>query len=305
MIIGACGQIGTELTHQLRSIYGISKVIATDIREAPDGLLGEGPFELLDAMNATALERLVEQYQVGTIYHMAAMLSATAERNPEFAWDLNMTSLFHVLNLARDKKIEKIFWPSSIAVFGPNTPKTRTPQYTVTDPGTVYGISKLAGEGWCAYYQTKYGVDVRSIRYPGLISWKTEPGGGTTDYAIAIYHHAIKEGKYECYLESDTRMPMMYMDDAIRGTIELMQSSTLKEYKAYNLGASSFSPQEQADNIRRHLPHFEIQYKPDFRQAIANTWPQSVDDSEARGDWGWNHRFELDDISREMLQNLG
>jgi len=304
LIIGACGQIGTELTTTLRSKWGASQVVATDIRPAPEGLLGDGPFEILNAMDAEEIKKLVEQYEIGTIYHMAAMLSAKAEGQPELAWDLNMTSLFHVLNLAKDGLIDKIFWPSSIAVFGPSTPKVNTPQHTVTAPTTVYGISKLAGEGWCAYYKQKYGVDVRSIRYPGLISWKTTPGGGTTDYAIAIYHDALEKGHYDCYLREDTRMPMMYMDDAVRGTIELMESENLPEYKAYNLGATSFNPEEQAASIRSHFPDFTISYEADFRQAIADTWPQSIDDQEARQDWGWKHQYDLNDISRKMLAHL-
>lgn len=235
---------------------------------------------------------------------MAALLSAKAEGQPELAWDLNMTSLFHVLNLAKEGLIDKIFWPSSIAVFGPTTPKQQTPQQTVTEPTTVYGISKLAGEGWCSYYQKRYGVDVRTVRYPGLISWKTIPGGGTTDYAIAIYHEALSNGHYDCFLQEDTRMPMMYMEDAVRGTIELMESENLNAYKAYNLGAISFTPKEQAESIRKHLPEFTMDTTPDFRQAIADTWPQSVDDSQAREDWHWNHRYDLDAITEVMLQNL-
>jgi len=304
LIIGACGQIGTELTTTLRAQHGASNVIATDIRPAPEGLLGDGPFEVLNAMDGQALKKIVDQYQVGTIYHMAALLSAKAEGQPELAWDLNMTSLFHVLNLAKEGLIDKIFWPSSIAVFGPTTPKQQTPQQTVTEPTTVYGISKLAGEGWCSYYQKRYGVDVRTVRYPGLISWKTIPGGGTTDYAIAIYHDALAKGHYDCFLQEDTRMPMMYMEDAVRGTIELMESDNLNEYKAYNLGAISFTPKEQAESIRKHLPGFTMEANPDFRQAIADTWPQSVDDSQAREDWQWNHRYDLDDITEVMLQNL-
>jgi nucleoside-diphosphate-sugar epimerase len=304
LIIGACGQIGTELTTTLRAQHRASNVIATDIRPAPEGLLGDGPFEVLNAMDGQALKKIVDQYQVGTIYHMAALLSAKAEGQPELAWDLNMTSLFHVLNLAKEGHIDKIFWPSSIAVFGPTTPKEQTPQQTVTEPTTVYGISKLAGEGWCSYYQKRYGVDVRTVRYPGLISWKTIPGGGTTDYAIAIYQDALDKGHYNCFLQEDSRMPMMYMEDAVRGTIELMESDNLNNYKAYNLGAISFTPKEQAESIRKYLPRFTMEATPDFRQAIADTWPQSVDDSQAREDWQWNHRYDLDDITKVMLQNL-
>ena len=237
---------------------------------------------------------------------MAALLSATAEKNPAFAWDLNMNSLFHVLNLAKAKKIKKIFWPSSIAVFGPTTPRDNTPQYTIMEQTTFYGISKQTGERWCEYYHHIYGVDVRSIRYPGLISWSTEPGGGTTDYAVDIYHKALRDGKYECFLSEETALPMMYMDDAIRATIEIMQApnESIKIRSSYNLSGISFTPKKIADEIKKHIPNFTISYKPDFRQKIADSWPASIDDSAAREDWNWKHKFGLDFMTVEMLKHL-
>jgi nucleoside-diphosphate-sugar epimerase len=237
---------------------------------------------------------------------MAALLSATAEKNPAFAWDLNMNSLFHVLNLAKAGKIKKIFWPSSIAVFGPTTPRDNTPQYTIMEPSTVYGISKQTGERWCEYYHNQYGVDVRSIRYPGLISWTTEPGGGTTDYAVDIYHKALENGTFECFLSEETKLPMMYMDDAIRATVEIMQANAddVKIRSSYNLSGISFTPAEIADEIKKHIPDFTISYKPDFRQKIADSWPASIDDSSARKDWGWKHEFEMDSMTKVMLENL-
>jgi nucleoside-diphosphate-sugar epimerase len=238
---------------------------------------------------------------------MAALLSATAEKNPAFAWDLNMNSLFHVLNLAKAKKIKKIFWPSSIAVFGPTTPKENTPQYTIMEPSTVYGISKQAGERWCEYYHNIYGVDVRSIRYPGLISWSTPPGGGTTDYAVDIFYKAIADKKYECFLSSKTKMPMMYMDDAIEATINIMKAPAeeIKIHSSYNLAAMSFTPTQIAAEIQKHIPEFEITYNPDFRQKIADSWPASIDDAEARKDWGWKHTFDLESMTKDMLEHLG
>ena len=306
LIIGACGQIGTELTIKLREIYGNDNVIASDIRKGDNPVFESGPFELVDAMNKEAVEKIVDKYQVDEVYLMAALLSATAEKNPAFAWDLNMNSLFHVLNLAKEGKIKKIFWPSSIAVFGPTTPKQDTPQYTVMEPSTVYGISKQAGERWCEYYHNKFGVDVRSIRYPGLISWKTLPGGGTTDYAVDIYYKAIESNKYTCFLSENTGLPMMYMDDAIRATIGIMQADkeNIKIRSSYNLSAMSFTPKEIAAAIAKVQPGFEISYEPDFRQAIADTWPTSIDDSEARKDWGWKHEFDLESMTKVMLENL-
>lgn len=249
---------------------------------------------------------MIEKYQVDEVYLMAALLSATAEKNPAFGWELNMNSLFHVLNLAKDGKIKKVFWPSSIAVFGPTTPKHNTPQYTVMEPSTVYGISKQAGERWCEYYYNRYGVDVRSIRYPGLISWKTPPGGGTTDYAVDIYYKAIEENKYTCFLSEETELPMMYMDDAIRATIGIMQAEKeeVKIRSSYNLSAMSFTPKQIAESIAKVQPGFEISYEPDFRQAIADSWPSSIDDSSARQDWGWKHDFDMEKMTQVMLENL-
>ena len=306
LILGACGQIGTELTMELRDKYGRESVIASDIREGNDGLMASGPFELLDATNYEAIEDVVMHYEIDEVYLMAAMLSATAEKFPMRAWNLNMGSLFNVLNLAREGKISKIFWPSSIAVFGPNTPKDDTPQNTIMEPSTVYGISKQSGERWCEYYFKKFGVDVRSVRYPGLISWKTMPGGGTTDYAVEIYHEALKKGTYQSFLDKETRLPMMYMDDAIRATISLMESpaENLTIRSSYNLGSMSFTPNEVAKSIQKHIPDFTISYAPDFRQQIADSWPSSIDDTAARKDWGWQPGFNLDQTTVEMLENL-
>ena len=306
LILGACGQIGTELTFALRERYGNENVVASDIREGNDEIMASGPFEILDATNYDAIEDVIMYYEIDEVYLMAAMLSATAEKFPMRAWNLNMNSLFNVLNLAKEKKISKIFWPSSIAVFGPNTPKENTPQNTIMEPSTVYGISKQSGERWCSYYFNKYGVDVRSVRYPGLISWKTLPGGGTTDYAVEIYHKAISEGAYSCFLGESSKLPMMLMDDAIRATLGLMESDseTIKVRSSYNLSAMSFTPDEIADSIRKHIPEFKISYAPDFRQNIADSWPKSIDDTQAQNDWGWHAAFDLQKTTDEMLKNL-
>ncbi|KAA3618856.1 MAG: NAD-dependent epimerase/dehydratase family protein [Flavobacterium sp.] len=306
LIIGACGQIGTELTERLRRIYAPHKVIASDIREGDTELMESGPFEVLDAMDYEALEDIVINYEISEVYLMAAMLSATAEKFPMKAWSLNMNSLFNVLNLAKEGKIEKVFWPSSIAVFGPTTPKLNTPQHTIAEPTTVYGISKLTGERWCEYYHKKFGVDVRSIRYPGLISYKTLPGGGTTDYAVEIYHKAIKHKKYISFLDKGTTLPMMFIDDAINATIGIMEAKPheIKLRSSYNLAAISFAPEDLAESIRKHIPEFEIVYEPDFRQAIADSWPNSINDSQAREDWGWAHTYDLKEMTDVMLSNL-
>jgi nucleoside-diphosphate-sugar epimerase len=306
LIIGACGQIGTELTQKLRSIYGTENVIASDIRKLNVDVVNSGPFEVINALDFNQIEHLVEVHHITDVYLMAALLSATAEKNPAFAWDLNMNSLFHVLNLAKAKKIKKIFWPSSIAVFGPTTPKENTPQYTIMEPSTVYGISKQSGERWCEYYNHIFGVDVRSIRYPGLISWSSPPGGGTTDYAVDIFHKALSDKKYECFLSSDTKMPMMYMEDAINATVKIMQADAenIKIRSSYNLAAMSFTPTDIANEIKKHLPDFEITYQPDFRQKIADSWPASIDDDFARKDWGWKHEFDIAEMTKDMLQHL-
>ena len=305
LIIGASGQIGTELTQQLRLIHGNDRVIASDLHQPPMKSQEE-LFEILDATDVDAIKRCVLKHQVGTIYLLAAMLSATAESAPRKAWDLNMNSLLCVLDLAKDGLIDQIFWPSSIAIFGPTSPKKDTPQTCVMQPTTVYGISKLAGEFWCSYYQRKYGVDVRSIRYPGLISWKAQPGGGTTDYAVAIFHEALKTGTYNCFLSAQTALPMMHMTDAIRATLELMSSdlSSVNQFKAYNIAGMSFTPEQLAQKIKAKLPDFKIHYDPDFRQAIADSWPSSIDDSEAGKDWKWSARIDLDHLTQDMLDNL-
>ncbi len=306
LILGACGQIGTELTYALREHHGNDAVVASDIREGSEQLMNTGPFELLDATDHTAIEDIVMHYEVEEVYLMAAMLSAASEKFPERAWNLNMNSLFNVLNLAKEKKIEKVFWPSSIAVFGEHTPRENTPQRTIMSPSTVYGISKQAGERWCHYYHHKFGVDVRSVRYPGLISWKTLPGGGTTDYAVEIFHEALSKGSYSCFLKEDTTLPMMFMEDAIRATIQIMSSEPekLSVRSSYNLAAMSFSPGDLANSIKKHLPGFTIEYVPDFRQDIADTWPKSIDDSLAKKDWNWEARYDLESTTAVMLQKL-
>ncbi|SNA65789.1 conserved hypothetical protein [Flavobacterium psychrophilum] len=306
LIIGACGQIGTELTNKLRTIYGKENVIASDIRKLNTDIVNEGMFEVVNALDYNQIEHLLEKHQITDVYLMAALLSAAAEKNPAFAWDLNMNSLFHVLNLAKAGKIKKIFWPSSIAVFGPTTPRENTPQYTIMEPSTVYGISKQTGERWCEYYYKQYGVDVRSIRYPGLISWSTPPGGGTTDYAVDIYHKAITDGKFTSFLSENTGLPMMYMDDAIKATVGIMQADVdkIKIRSSYNLSAMSFTPAEIAEEIKKHFPDFTIDYEPDFRQKIADSWPASIDDNEARKDWGWKNDFDMKNMTVEMISKL-
>lgn len=306
LVLGASGQIGTELTQKLREVYGETNVIASDIREGNAEMMASGPFEIIDATCKETILSVVQKYNVNQVYLLAAMLSATAEKFPQKAWDLNMSSLLAVLDLAKEKHIQQVYWPSSIAVFGSSTPKNNTPQQTIMEPSTVYGISKISGEFWCNYYHQKYGIDVRSIRYPGIISWKTKPGGGTTDYAVDIYFKAIEDKKYECFLSENTRLPMMYMPDAVNATIQLMQekSENIKIRTSYNLSAIDFTPKEIAAEIQKHLPDFQITYKPDFRQAIADSWPSSINDDHARKDWNWKHNFDLETMTKDILKNL-
>lgn len=306
LLIGASGQIGTDLTMSLRAIYGASHVVASDIKSASTEVMESGPFEQLDIMDPVRLNEIVLKYKVTQVYLLAALLSATAEKNIELGWALNMRSLSHVLDLARHGKVKKVYWPSSIAVFGPTTPSVNTPQHTVMDPNTVYGISKQAGERWCEYYHQKFGVDVRSIRYPGLISWKAKPGGGTTDYAVHIFHEALKYGRYESFLSETTSLPMMYMPDAIRATLELMEApaDSIKIRSSYNVAGTSFNPAEIAAVVKQYIPHFEITYKTDERQAIAKSWPQSINDSLAREHWNWKHEYDLGNMAEDMMLNL-
>lgn len=303
LVTGATGQIGTVLTEALRAEYGQDNVLATDIRkpEHPAGL-----FETLDILNTQLLKELVEKYKVTTIYHLAAILSASGEANPQRTWNINMNGLLSILELARESGLQKVFYPSTIAVFGKTTPRINTPQHTVMTPSTVYGISKAAGELWCEYYHNRFGLDVRSVRYPGIISYQSMPGGGTTDYAVDIFHQAILHGKYTCFLEAYTRLPMMYMDDSIRATLELMRapSEQIKIRTSYNLAAMSFTPAELAASIQKHMPDFTIDYAPDHRQAIAASWTESIDDQDARNDWGWKHKYDLDAMTLEMLTQL-
>jgi nucleoside-diphosphate-sugar epimerase len=305
LVIGAGGQVGTELVSELRKMHGADQVVASDIREINSNGL-EGPFVILNALDQEAVKKTVLEYKVSTVYLMAAMLSATGEQHPDKAWELNMQSLFHVLDLAKDGLIKRIFWPSSIAVFGPTSPKFNTPQSCVMEPTTVYGISKLAGEHWCDYYHSKYGVDVRSIRYPGLIGSKSAPGGGTTDYAVHIFHEALSTGTYSCFLSQDRALPMMHMEDAVKATIQLMEAdpATLSIRRSYNLSGLSFSPKQLASELKKHLPDFRIKYKPDFRDQLAASWPESIDDSVAQEDWDWNSSFDLARLTSHMLDEL-
>ncbi|MCW3112400.1 MAG: NAD-dependent epimerase/dehydratase [Segetibacter sp.] len=306
LVVGACGQIGVELTLQLRKMHREGVVIASDLREEHPLLKGTGPYVSLDIMNKETFHVLVLRYNITQVYLLAAILSATGEKNPTLAWHINMQSLLNVLEVAKEENLAKIYWPSSIAVFGPDSPKHNTPQHTVIEPTTVYGISKFAGERWCEYYFNRYNVDVRSLRYPGLISYKSQPGGGTTDYAIEIFHDALSNGHYTSFLNENTYLPMMYMPDAIRATIELMEAdaSKIKVRSSYNIGAMSFSPGDIAAEIKKHFPDFTIRYKPDSRQNIANSWPRSIDDSEAKNDWGWKPEYDIERMTEDMLKNL-
>lgn len=303
LIVGSQGQIGLELTQELRAIYGNDNVIASDVKAPAQS---NGPFETLDVMDKNSLNDVFKKHNVTQVYLLAALLSATAEKNPRFAWDLNMEGLFNVLNAAKEGVLNKVYWPSSIAVFGPTTPKQNTPQYTVMEPNTIYGISKQAGERYCEYYNQKYGVDVRSIRYPGLIGHKSAPGGGTTDYAVHIYHEALKNKTYECFLSAVTELPMMYMPDALKATISLMEAPAeqVKIRSSYNVAGMSFNPEQITAEIKKHIPEFSISYKPDFRQAIADSWPQSINDAEARQHWGWKPEYDLAKMTKDMLDNI-
>ncbi len=306
LIIGSSGQIGTELVLELRKIYGNTNVIASDIRRTSEKVMQSGPFEELDVLNEPHLREIVKKYKITQVYLLAALLSATAEKDIEFGWKLNIRSHSHVLDLAKDGLIKKIFWPSSIAVFGPTTPKNNTPQSTIMEPNTVYGISKQAGERWNEYYFNKFGVDVRSLRYPGLVGWRAKAGGGTTDYAVNIFHQAIQYGKYESFLAENTGLPMMYMSDAIRATIELMEAPAeqVKIRSSYNLAGISFTPKQIAEEILKHIPNFEMTYNTDFRQVIADSWPFSIDDSHAKKDWGWEMKYDLEKMTSDMMKNL-
>jgi nucleoside-diphosphate-sugar epimerase len=304
LIIGAGGQIGLELTEELSKLFGHGNVVASDLRDTQ--AFPGNAFEVLDALDQKAMFSIVKKHGITQIYHLAALLSATGEQNPAFAWKLNMESLFHVLDLAKEKHISKVYWPSYIAVFGPTTPRENTPQYTVMEPSTIYGISKQAGERWCEWYHKKHGVDVRSLRYPGLIGWKSAPGGGTTDYAVHIFHEALKKGSYQCFLCENTALPMMHMEDAIRATISLMEAPSEKVIirGSYNLAGISFTPKQIAAEIKKHIPNFSITYKPDFRQEIADSWPKSIDDTEAKKHWGWKEKYDLPGLVENMLVNL-
>ena len=306
LVIGSSGQIGSELVAELRSNYGGSNVIASDIVASNKTIMDSGPFEILDVTDSKKLHEIVKKYEVTHVYLLAAILSANAEKKPKLSWDLNMQSLFNVLDLAKDKIIKKVFWPSSIAVFGPNTEKIKTQQYTITEPNTVYGISKLAGERWCEYYFNKYNVDVVSLRYPGLIGWKSNPGGGTTDYAVHIFHEAIKNKKYTSFLSKDTTLPMMYMTDAIKATLEIMQadSDKIKIRSSYNIAGCSFNPEELANEIQSYIPDFKISYNKDCRQEIADSWPDSLEDSLAKDHWGWQAQYNMQELVKEMIENL-
>jgi len=306
IIIGACGQIGTDLTLALRKLKGNEQVIAADLRDTCPDNLSNGPYVKMDILDRDAVRQYIIRHEVKEVYLLAALLSATAEKNPEFAWRLNMEGLFTILDLAKEGSVDKIFWPSSIAVFGPTTPRVNTPQYTVMEPSTVYGISKQAGERWCEYYFNKFNVDVRSIRYPGLISYTSLPGGGTTDYAVDIFYKAKENKPFDCFLNEDTALPMMFMEDAIRATIELMEapSERVKIRSSYNLSGCSFTPAELANEIRKYVPDFSVNYEPDFRQAIADSWPDSIDDSYARKDWGWKEEFAIPELVNVMIKNV-
>lgn len=306
LVIGAAGQIGTEMVQELRSRHGESHVVASDLLDNPTEGLSNGPYEKIDVLDAPRIFEVIKKHNITQVYHLAALLSATAEMKPGLGWNLNMNGLSNVIELARDGHIDKIFWPSSIAVFGPNTPKVMTPQRTIMEPTTVYGITKVAGESWCEYYHKRYGIDIRSVRFPGIIGYKSQPGGGTTDYAVHIFHEALRKGSYECFLNAQAELPMMYMPDAIKATLGLMEapSEDVKVRTSYNIAGVSFTPEVLADAIRKHIPNFEITYNPDYRDGIASTWPHSIDDSMARNDWNWKPDYTLESMVTDMLENI-
>ncbi|PCJ66886.1 MAG: NAD-dependent epimerase [Bacteroidetes bacterium] len=306
LVIGACGQVGTELVENLQSMHGSANVIASDIRTSDNPVFANGIFETLDVLDKTQIAEVFGKYKPTIVYHLAALLSATAEANPKFGWELNMDGTFNIFDACLEYKVQRIFWPSSIAVFGPTTPKVNTPQSTILEPNTIYGITKLAGERYCEYYNQRYGLDVRSIRYPGLIGWKSLPGGGTTDYAVDIFHQALKTGSYECFLNAGTTLPMMHMEDAVRATLEITNaaSNSIKIRSSYNISGVSFNPEILSAEIKKHIPSFEISYVADSRQKIADSWPQSINDLQARQDWDWQEKYNLEKLVSNMLENL-
>lgn len=307
LVTGSTGQIGSELTLELRKKYGGSNVVAVGHKRQPsEALRDSGPFETVDLNSRESVEKVVKKYDVDTIYHLAALLSATGEANPQLAWNVNMGSLYNILEVAREHRLTRVFWPSSIAVFGPATPRLNTPQETVLVPGTMYGVTKVAGELLCNYYFLKFGLDVRSLRYPGIISSEVLPGGGTTDYAVAIFYEAIKKKRYTCFVREDTVLPMMYMPDCIKATVDLMEAdaSRVKHHDGYNVAGTSFSAGELAAEIKKHIPSFKCEYKPDFRQKIADSWPMSIDDGVARRDWGWKPVYDLAAMAKDMVEKL-
>lgn len=306
LVTGAIGQIGSDLVSALKEKYGADNVVASDIRE-PENVEGFAPFEVLDVLDEKNIEDVVKKYEIDTIFHLAALLSAVGEKSPQACWKVNMDGLFNILEVARKFNLKKIICPSSIAAFGPTTPRDNTPQATILEPSTMYGVTKVAGELLCDYYVSKYGLDIRGIRYPGLISYKALPGGGTTDFAVDIFYKAIEHGKYECFVGPETTLPMMYMDDAINGTIQLAEAEfeSLKHHSNFNFAGMSFSASQLADEIKKHIPEFEISYAPDFRQKIADSWPRSIDDEAAREEWGWKPQYDLAKMVEVMLVNIG
>jgi nucleoside-diphosphate-sugar epimerase len=306
LVLGACGQVGTELVENLQKIYGAANVIASDIRKSESAVFQNGNFEILNVLDKAQIANSFSKHKPTIVYHLAALLSATAEENPKFGWELNMDGTFNIFDACLEYGVKRIFWPSSIAVFGPTTPAVLTPQSTILEPNTIYGITKLAGERYCEYYNARYGLDVRSIRYPGLIGWKSLPGGGTTDYAVDIFHQALKTGTYTSFLNDSTTLPMMHMEDAVRATLEVTNapSDKIKLRSSYNIAGTSLNPEELATAIRKHIPNFTLEYAIDSRQNIADSWPDSIDDSVARKDWGWNEKYQLEKLVTNMLENI-
>lgn len=306
LVIGACGQVGTELVENLQNIHGSSRVVASDIKTPTNEVLLNSEFVHLNVLDKAQIKEVFQTHKPTIVYHLAALLSATAEENPKFGWELNMDGTFNIFDACIDHGVKRIFWPSSIAVFGPTTPRVNTPQSTILEPNTIYGITKLAGERYCEYYFNRYNLDVRSIRYPGLIGWKSLPGGGTTDYAVDIFHQALKNGQYDCFLNEQTTLPMMHMEDAVRATLEITDapSNLIKVRSSYNIAGVSFNPEQLTQEIKKHIPQFKISYQPDHRQKIANSWPESIDDQIARADWGWQEKYNLEKLVVNMLDNI-